>query len=337
MALPISVLDLSPVSSGSTSPEALRNTIDLARLADRLGYTRFWLAEHHNMPGVASSAPEILIGHVASATTRIRVGSGGIMLPNHTPLKVVETFRVLEALHPDRIDLGIGRAPGTDQVTALALRRSPEALGAGDFPAQLAEVLAFSRNQFPDGHLFQTVTAVPNDVSLPPIWLLGSSDYSALMAAEQGMGFAFAHHISPEYAVPAMRAYREHFKPSSHLPAPRTILTVSVVCAGTDAEAEELGSSMDLAFLRLRSGRPGLLPSPAEARAYPYTAAERAQIQAYQSHRTVGSSETVERRLRALIDHTRADELMVMTMIHRHQDRLRSYELLAERFGLTRS
>lgn len=336
MTLPLSVLDLSPVASGSTSPEALRNTIDLARLADRLGYTRFWLAEHHNMPGVASSAPEILIGHVASATTHIRVGSGGIMLPNHTPLKVVETFRVLEALHPGRIDLGIGRAPGTDHVTALALRRSREALGAADFPAQLAEVLAFSRDQFPDGHLFQTVTAVPNDVALPPIWLLGSSDFSALAAADQGMGFAFAHHINPEYAVPAMRAYREHFRPAAHLPEPRAILTVSVICADTDAEAEGLASSMDLAFLRLRSGRPGLLPSPAEARAYPYSAAERAQIQAYRPHRTVGSPETVERRLRTLADQTSADELMIMTMIHRHEDRLRSYELLAERFGLAR-
>ncbi|MGH2390437.1 MAG: LLM class flavin-dependent oxidoreductase [Chloroflexota bacterium] len=337
MALPLSILDLSPVASGSSSPQALRNTIDLARLADRLGYTRYWLAEHHNMPGVASSAPEILIGHVASVTTRIRVGSGGVMLPNHTALKVVETFRVLEALHPNRIDLGIGRAPGTDQTTALALRRSREALGADDFPAQLAEMLAFADNRFPEGHPFQAVVAVPTDVALPPLWLLGSSGYSAQAAATLGLGFAFAHHISPENAVPAMRAYRAEFRPSARFAEPRTILAVSAICAETDEQAAELATSMDLSFLRLRSGRPGLLPSIEEATAYPYTAAERAQIQSYHSRRAVGSPATVEARLRELVDRTGADELMVLTMVHRHEDRLRSYELLAERFGLSGS
>src|SRR5947209_7331894 len=188
MALPLSILDLSPIPAGSTAGQALRNTIDLARLADRLGYTRYWLAEHHNIPGLASPAPEIVIGAVARETARLRIGSGGIMLPNHTPLKVVETFRVLEALYPGRIDLGIGRAPGTDQLTALALRRSREALTADDFPAQLAELLAFAADQFPEGHPFQAVHAMPMDVPLPPIWLLGSSDYSAQVAAMIGVG-----------------------------------------------------------------------------------------------------------------------------------------------------
>ncbi|MDB5076671.1 MAG: class flavin-dependent oxidoreductase, partial [Chloroflexi bacterium] len=265
MALPLSILDLSPIGSGSTSTEALQNTLDLARLADRIGYTRYWLAEHHNMPGIASSAPEIVIGHVASETTRLRIGSGGIMLPNHSPLKVAESFHVLEALHPGRIDLGIGRAPGTDQVTALALRRSRNALGADDFPAQLAELLAFSSGGFPAGHPFQSVTAVPNDVDLPPIWLLGSSDYSSQAAATLGMGFAFAHHISPDAAVPAMRYYRENFTPSDQLSQPHAILTVSAICAETDERAEELATSIELTMLRLRSGRPGLLPTPAEA------------------------------------------------------------------------
>ncbi len=337
MALPLSILDLSPIVSGSSSSQALRNTVDLARLADRLGYTRYWLAEHHNMPGVASSAPEIVIGHVASATERIRVGSGGIMLPNHTALKVVETFRILEALHPNRIDLGIGRAPGTDQMTALALRRSREALGADDFPQQLAEVLAFAGNHFPAGHPFQSVTAIPNDVALPPLWLLGSSDYSARAAATLGLGFAFAHHISPDNAVPAMHIYRTAFKPSEQLQEPRTILAVSAVCADTEEKAVELASSMDLSFLRLRTGRPGLLPSPEEARAYPYTVLERAQIESYRSRRTVGDSPTVEARLRELVAQTEADELMVLTMVHSHAARLHSYELLAERFGLSGS
>ena len=337
MALPLSILDLSPIPSGSTASQALRNTIDLARLADRLGYTRYWLAEHHNIPGVASSAPEIVIGAVARETTRLRIGSGGIMLPNHTPLKVVETFRVLEALYPGRIDLGIGRAPGTDQLTALALRRSKEALGADDFPAQLGELLAFAADRFPEGHPFQAVHAVPVDVALPPIWLLGSSDYSAQVAAMLGVGFAFARHISPDGAVEAMRLYRERFSPSEHLQAPRAILTVSVICADTDERAEELVWSAGLSFLRLRTGRPGLLPSPEEAMAYPYTPLERAQVLASRARHVYGSPTTVRARLDELIAETGADELMVTSTIYAHAERLHSYELLAELFGLSQS
>ncbi len=336
MPLALSVLDLSPIPSGSSAPQALQNTLDLARTVDRLGYTRFWLAEHHNTTGLASAAPEIMIGHVADATHRIHVGSGGIMLPNHTPLKVVETFRLLEALHPGRIDLGIGRAPGTDRITALALRRSKEALTADDFPEQLAELLAFSNGAFPDGHPFQGITAIPGSVDLPPIWLLGSSDFSAQVAAALGLGFAFAHHINPQAAIPVMRYYHDHFVPSAQLDHPYAILTVSAITADTTAQAETLASSLDLMFLQLQSGRLGALPSPAEVAAYPFTPTERAQVRASQSRRLVGDPATVHAQLTALAEQTQADEIMVTTMIHDHAERLHSYELLADAFQLQR-
>jgi luciferase family oxidoreductase group 1 len=265
----LSVLDVSPVSSGSNGAQALRETPELARLADRLGYQRYWLAEHHNLPSIASSAPEIMIGHVANVTERIRVGAGGIMLPNHAPLKVAETFRVLEALHPKRIDLGIGRAPGTDPVTATALRRSPDVLEAEDFPQRFGELLAFSGEGFPEDHPFRSVVAMPADVGLPPIWLLGSSGYSARAAGQMGLGYAFASHFSPADPGPAMRAYRESFEPSEDFERPSAILAVAVICGETDEHAERLGSSMELAWVRMRSGNPGPLPSPEEAMAYP--------------------------------------------------------------------
>src|ERR687889_334821 len=226
----LSVLDVSPVSSGSNSAQALRNTLDLARLTDRLGYERYWLAEHHNLPIIASSAPEVMIGHVANVTERIRIGAGGIMLPNHAPLKVAETFRVLEALHPGRVDLGIGRAPGTDPVTATALRRSEEGFGANDFPERFGELLAFSGDGFPEDHPFRSITAMPNDIALPPIWLLGSSGYSATGAGKMGLGYAFASHFSPADPAPAMRAYRENFEPSEDFGRPSAVLAVDVIC-----------------------------------------------------------------------------------------------------------
>jgi luciferase family oxidoreductase group 1 len=338
MVFPLSVLDLSPVDSGSSSGQALQNTIKLAQLADRLGYTRYWLAEHHNTSMLASSTPEIMIGHVAQATKRIRVGSGGVMLPNHSPLKVAETFRVLEALHPGRIDLGIGRAPGTDPRTALALRRSREALGADDFPEQLAELLAFSGEGegFPDSHPFRSVQAIPTDVHLPPIWLLGSSDYSAQAAATLGIGFAFAHHINPNFAVPAIEIYRAIFEPSEWLKESRVILTTSVVCADTDERAEELTSSMALAWVRMRSGRSAPLPSPEEAKAYHYTAAEQAIAREYRSRQTVGRPEVVREKLLNLMKETGADELMISSIVYGYENRARTYELLAEAFELQR-
>ena len=333
--LPLSVLDLVPIGSGSNAAQAIRNSLDLARLADRLGYTRHWYAEHHNMPGVASAAPEILIGAAARETTRLRVGSGGVMLPNHPPLKVVEWFRTLEALYPDRIDLGIGRAPGTDQLTALALRRSREALTSDDFTAHLAEMLAFSNGDFPDDHPFRAIQATPIDVPLPPLWLLGSSDYSAQVAGMLGVGFAFARHINPDGAEEAIGRYREEFTPSGTLTAPRVILATSVICADTDGEADELATSSGLSFLRMRSGKPGFLPSVAEARDYPYTPVERAQINANRVRHLIGAPATVRPQIAEIVARTGADEVMVRSSIHNHAARLRSYELLAETFGLT--
>lgn len=332
----LSILDLSPVGSGSTATRALRNTLELARFADQLGYKRYWLAEHHNLPSVASPAPEVMIGHVAGETSRIRVGAGGIMLPNHAPLKVAETFKVLEALHPGRIDLGIGRAPGTDSVTATALRGPRREAGAEDFPEQFGELLAFSGGGFPEGHPFRPVIAVPEDVELPPIWLLGSSGYSAQAAGEMGLGYAFASHFSPVNPAPAMRAYREHFKPSERFAEPHAILAASVVCADTDERAEELASSMGLAWVRMRTGKPGPLPTPEEAMAYTYTPAERRLLEAYRSMQVVGDPSAVQERLTDLAQSTGADEIMVTTMVHDHRERLRSYGLLAQAFGLER-
>ena len=334
MEFGLSVLDVSPVSSGSDGAQALRNTLELSRLADQLGYERYWLAEHHNLPSIASSAPEIMIGHVANVTERIRVGAGGIMLPNHAPLKVAETFRVLEALHPERIDLGIGRAPGTDPVTAMALRRSQDGLEAEDFPQRFGELLAFSGGGFTEDHPFRSVVAMPSDVGLPPIWLLGSSGYSARAAGEMGLGYAFASHFSPADPSPALLAYRESFEPSDSFERPSAILAVAVICGETNEHAERLATSMELAWVRMRSGNPGPLPNPEEAMAYPYTPAERRLADAYRSMQVVGDPRTVRARIEELAEHTAADEVMVTTNVYDHAERLRSYERLAEVFDI---
>jgi luciferase family oxidoreductase group 1 len=328
----LSVLDVSPVSSGSNGAQALRNTLELARLADRLGYERYWLAEHHNLPTIASSAPEIMIGHVANVTERIRVGAGGIMLPNHAPLKVAETFRVLEALHPKRIDLGIGRAPGTDPVTATALRRSQDGLGADDFPERFGELLAFSSGGFPKDHPFRSVVAMPSDIELPPIWLLGSSGYSATAAGKMGLGYAFASHFSPANPAPAMRAYRENFESSKDFVHASAILAVAVICGETGEHAQRLASSMELAWVRMRSGKPGPLPSPEEAMGSLYTPAERRLADAYRSMQVVGDPSTVRTGIEELAERTLADEVMVTTNVYDHAERLRSYERLAAAF-----
>lgn len=332
MAFRLSILDVSPVVSGAGSGQALRNTLDLARFADRRGFTRFWLAEHHNSPGIASTTPDIMIGQVARETEHIRVGSGGVMLPNHSPLKVAESFRLLEALYPERIDLGIGRAPGTDMMTALALRRSQENLGAEDFPQELENLMAFANGTFPPDHPFRAIKAYPNDVPLPPIYLLGSSGFSSQLASQLGLGFAFAHHINGGAAVPAMQMYRRDFQPSAGFPSPDAILAVSVICADTDAEADDLALSVQYAFLSLQTGRSGPLRSPEEVKALPLTAAERAQMNAIRGRHFVGSPDTVRAQLLPLIEQSEADELMVLSMIHNHEARLHSYDLLAQMF-----
>jgi luciferase family oxidoreductase group 1 len=335
MAIPLSILDVSPVVSGSTSTQALRNSIDLARFADERGYTRYWLAEHHNSPGIASTTPDIMIGQIARETRHIRVGSGGVMLPNHSPLKVAESFKLLEALYPDRIDLGLGRAPGTDMRTALALRRSEQAVNADDFPEELAELQAFATGNFPAYHSFKSVKAYPDDVKLPPIWLLGSSGFSSQLAAATGKGFSFAHHINGAAAVQAMNMYRDGFKPSAEFPEPHAILAASVICADTDEEAEDLALSVTFAFFSLYAGlTPGPMRSPEEVKAYRLTDEEHRVFQSVRDRHIVGSPATVQKKLMPLIDQTRADELMILTMTHDHAARRHSYDLLAELFAV---
>jgi luciferase family oxidoreductase group 1 len=324
----LSVLDLAPVPSGSSARVALRHTIELAGHVERLGYSRYWVAEHHNMPGIASSAPAVLIGHIAAATRSIRVGSGGVMLPNHAPLVVAEQFGMLEALHPGRIDLGIGRAPGTDQLTAAALRRTPE-ISADGFPQDLGELIGFFHGSFPPNHPYSRITAVPARDNVPELWLLGSSGYSAQVAGMLGLPFAFAHHFMPANTLPALAIYRSHFRPSAYLEQPYVMVAVQVVCAETDAEAVRLAAPSALSFLKLRQGRPELLPSPEETAAYPYTETERQAIRERQSDQVIGSPETVRRGLTDLLERTAADELMLTTVVYDHADRLRSYELVA--------
>ncbi len=328
-AVPLSVLDLAPVPMGGTAGEALRNSIDLAQKTEQWGYHRYWVAEHHNMPGVASSAPAVLIAHLAQATTKIRVGSGGVMLPNHAPLVVAEQFGMLEALHPGRIDLGIGRAPGTDQLTATALRRTAD-LSAEDFPNDLGELIAFFYGTFPDEHPYGRISAVPARGNPPEMWLLGSSGYSAQAAAVLGLPFAFAHHFSPANTLPALAIYHQQFRPSHFLSEPYAMVAVAVVCAETDEQARYLAMPSALSFLRLRQGQPSQLPSPEEAAAHPYSEYERAAIAGRQADQVIGSPETVKRGLEHLLEKTKANELMLTTIVHGHADRLRSYQLVSE-------
>jgi luciferase family oxidoreductase group 1 len=328
--IPLSILDLSPVASGSTAAQALRNSLDLARLADSLGFTRYWVAEHHNMPSIASSAPEIMIGQIAAATARIRVGSGGVMLPNHAPLMVAERFKVLEALYPGRIDLGLGRAPGTDPATSYALRRRQGISEEDDFLDRFNELMLLESRGFPAGHPFANVRAMPADVPLPPIYLLGSSDYSAQLAGHIGAAFAFAHHFANFDAAEAMRLYRETFKPSPAHDKPYAILATHVVCAETDAEAERLAGTVDLNIVRRAKGEYLPLASPEEAAAYDYAPVDKARIAQNRARVAVGSPATVKGKLTPLLEATRAQELMVTSMLYDHAARKRSYELLAE-------
>jgi len=328
--IPLSILDLSPVAAGSPASQALRNSLDLAKLADSLGYVRYWVAEHHNMPAIASSAPDIMIGQIAAVTSRIRVGSGGVMLPNHAPLMVAERFKVLEALYPGRIDLGLGRAPGTDPATSYALRRRQGISEEDDFLERFNELMLLETRGFPTGHPFHNVRAMPADVPLPPIYLLGSSDYSAQLAGHIGAAFAFAHHFAQFDAAEAMRLYRDNFRPSPAHEKPYAILATHVVCADTDAEAERLAATVDLNIVRRAKGEYLPLASPEEAAAYDYSPVDRARIAKSRARMAVGAPATVKAKLEPLIAATKADELMVTTMIFDHDARKHSYELLAK-------
>jgi luciferase family oxidoreductase group 1 len=330
--IPLSILDLSPVAEGSPASQALRNSLDLAQLADRLGFTRYWVAEHHNMPAIASSAPDIMIGQIAACTTRIRVGSGGVMLPNHAPLMVAERFKVLEALYPGRIDLGLGRAPGTDPATSYALRRRQGISEEDDFLERFNELMLLENRGFPAGHPFANVRAMPSDVALPPIFLLGSSDYSAQLAGHIGAAFAFAHHFANFDAVEAMKLYRDNFKPSPAHNKSYAILGTHVVCANSDAEAEGLAATVDLNIVRRAKGEHLPLASPEDAAAYDYSPVDRARIAQNRARVAVGSPATVMAKLKPLIEATQADELMVTTMIYDHGARKHSYELLKQAF-----
>jgi luciferase family oxidoreductase group 1 len=320
-----SVLDLVPVSTETTPGAALRATIDLAPVVERLGYHRMWVAEHHNMPGIASSSPAVLIAHLAEATSTLRLGSGGVMLPNHAPLIVAEQFGMLSALHPGRIDLGIGRAPGTDQATAYALRRTPD-LSPDSFPEDLAQLRAFLDGSYPK------IRAVPRGEDQPSIWLLGSSGYSAQLAGMLGLPFAFAHHFSPAFTEPALELYRSAFEPVGSLSEPYAMVTAVVVAADTEEEAKRLAAPLGLSMLRSRAGMPGLLPTPDEALAYPYSPQEREMISSITGSHVVGAPDTVRKGLLDLLERTRPQELMISTTIGDPAARRRTYETVAEIF-----
>ena len=320
---PLSVLDLAPIVEGGDAAQALHRSLDLARHAERWGYRRFWLAEHHGMPGIASAATAVVIGHVAAGTSTIRVGAGGIMLPNHAPLVIAEQFGTLASLYPGRIDLGVGRAPGSDPLTARALRRSP--LAADTFPQDVVELMEYFRRP----HAGQLVRAVPGAGLEVPVWILGSSLFGAQLAAELGLPYAFASHFAPAALMQALELYRARFKPSDQLDRPYVMLGVNVFAAETDAEGRRLFTSLQQAFVNLRRGRPGPLPPPDDGFLEGLPPADRRLLDEMLSISAVGSPETVRSGLETLAARTGADELMVTSQIYDHDARLRSYELAA--------
>jgi luciferase family oxidoreductase group 1 len=329
MGVPLSVLDLAPVPTGTTAAECVRRTVDLAQLAEQLGYQRLWFAEHHSLPSVASSSPEVLIAHVAAHTERIRVGSGGIMLPNHTPLRIAEAFHTLAALYPDRIDLGLGRAPGSEQAASRALR----AFDGSQFSSLMSELIALSRSMFPAGHPFGDLQVMPTGTPGPPMWILGSSGASAASAGRAGLGYAFATHFTPDPPGPAIALYQDSFTPSADFPTPHAIIAVAVVCADTHEQAERLASTMDLGWLRIERGRFEPLPSPDEVDAYPFDASERAAIARRRPMVVIGDPAGVREQLEKRLSAAGADEIMVVTNIWSHEARLHSYRLVAEAFS----
>ncbi len=327
--IPYSVLDLSPIAAGSTARDSLRNSLDLARHAERLGYHRYWLAEHHSMPGIASAATAVVIGHVAAGTTRIRVGAGGIMLPNHAPLVIAEQFGTLESLFPGRIDLGLGRAPGSDQLTARALRRTL-ASDPDQFPQDVLELMSYFQPTAP-----QRVQAVPGIGLDIPLWILGSSLFGAQFAAAAGLPFAFASHFAPAQMMEAIELYRARFRPG-RIEQPYLMLGFSVFAADTDEEAQLLATSMQQAFVNLRSGRPIPLPPPVAGYEAGLSGPDRALLAGVLACSAIGSPVTIEKKLQAFVMRTQPDEIMITSQIFDHAARVRSFEIAAEVFRTQR-
>ncbi len=332
--VPLSILDLAGVGAGSTPRDALLSTTELAVAAERLGYHRFWVAEHHGIPAVASASPPVLLAHLAAATSTIRLGSGGVMLPNHAPLAIAEQFGTLAALHPGRIDLGLGRAPGSDQVTAFALRRHAGQDQSDDFPDRLTELQHFLHADFPAGHPFARIQATPTEPL--PIWLLGSSDFSARLAGRLGLPFAFAYHFAGAggQTGAALDLYRASFQPSAELAEPYSMIGVTAAAADTESEARYQAAAGALSMLLLRSGRLRRTPTPQEAAEYPYTQAETDLVAAMQSTEVIGTADQVAEALRELVDQFGVDELMITTRVHGPAARLRSFQLISEAFAL---
>jgi len=333
MPISLSVLDQSPISAGSDASTALANSVELVQLAERLGYRRYWVAEHHATSGLAGSAPEILIAHLAARTSTIRVGSGGVMLPHYSPFKVAEQFRVLEALYPGRIDLGVGRAPGGGQLSAVALQRNREQPVIDDFPRQIVELFTWLGDSFPDRHPFSKITATPVTAGEPAPWVLSSSGYGAAVAAQLGTGFCFADFINPEGGAGAVAHYLATYAPSRFMAAPQASVAVSVICARSDEEAERLAAPLGLWRRRLHWGDPGRIPSVEDALAE-LAAGDKPELSPRRRRLVLGAPDRVADELKALAGAYGVEEIVVVTITHDHADRLRSYELLADAFGL---
>ena len=330
--LALGILDQSPIPEGSDARRALRDTIALAQHADRLGYTRYWVAEHHNHPGLAGPAPEVLVAAIADATERIRVGSGGVMLPHYSPLHVAEQFKVLEALHPGRIDLGLGRAPGSDPITAMALNQHAN---ADEFPNQVQDLIGWLEDRLDPRHPFARVRATPDPGSAPDVWLLGSSDYGAAVAAVLGTPYSFAHFINPRGGPGAVRSYRENFRPDGDKRAePRVNVCVIVLCAETDDEVDRLAGGAALWRLQLEHGRPGPVPDPDRATGHPWTDDQLARNAKMRVRHAIGTPDQVHAKLQEIADAYDTDELMMLTITHDPDARRRSYELVAQACGL---
>ncbi|WP_345796984.1 LLM class flavin-dependent oxidoreductase [Castellaniella sp. MT123] len=321
LTIPLSVLDLAPITEGGSAAESFAHSVDLARHAESWGYKRFWMAEHHGMSGIASAATAVLLAHIAAATSRIRVGAGGIMLPNHSPLVIAEQFGTLEALHPGRIDLGLGRAPGSDQTTARALRRTL-ATDADEFPRDVVELMGYFEGANP-------VHAVPGEGCRIPVWILGSSLFGAQLAAALGLPYAFASHFAPAQMMDAVSLYRRHFRPSTHLEKPYVMLGFNVFAADTDDQARLLASSWQQSFVNLRTGRPGRLPRPVDGYLESLPPVARDLLDHILSCAAIGARDTVAAQIQAFVERTGADELMLTCNMHDHAARLRSYEIVA--------